>query len=105
MLEHIDVDDDGVSLVIVTDEDDAAKALKGDGKQFFRETVAVGATFEANENVDDFGSNTVIHFFEDSNGGLLQTVQYHTSCSQPIRLGDIIGNATLVDYLGEDGAP
>jgi hypothetical protein len=35
---------------------------------------------------------------------LLQSVEYHTSCSQPIQLGDIIGNATLVGYVGEDGS-
>ena len=60
------VDDDGVSFVIVTDEDDASKALDGDGKRFFEGNVAIDATFEANENdTDDFGSTTFIHFFDD----------------------------------------
>ena len=36
--------------------------------------------------------------------GLLQTIEYHTSCSQPIQLGDVIGNVTLVGYVGEDGS-
>ena len=37
-------------------------------------------------------------------GPLLQTFEYHTSCSQPIQLGDVIGSVTLVGYVGEDGA-
>ena len=53
---------------------------------------------------DKFGSKTFIHFFDDQNGGLLQSLEYHTSCSQPIQLWDIIGNAELVGYVGEDGS-
>jgi hypothetical protein len=45
-----------------------------------------------------------IHFFDEASGGLLQSVTYHTSCSQPITLGDVVGNATLVAYDGELGA-
>ncbi|MGB5594522.1 MAG: hypothetical protein WBM62_10890, partial [Crocosphaera sp.] len=61
-----------------------------------------GELFEANDNTDSFGSKTFIHFFDNANGGLLQTIEYHTSCSQPIQLGDVIGNATLFGYDGED---
>ena len=98
------VDDDGTSFIIVTDEDDATKALDGDGKQFFRGLVDFGETFLADETTDSFGSNTYIHFFDDANGPLLQSVNYHTSCSQPIQFGDVIGNAELVAYAGEDGS-
>ena len=58
----------------------------------------------ANEDIDGFGSKIFIHFWDDSSGGLLQTIEYHTSCSQTIRLGDVIGNATLVAYVGEKGS-
>jgi uncharacterized repeat protein (TIGR01451 family) len=34
---------------------------------------------------------------------LLQTVGYHTSCSAPIVLGDVIGGVTLTGYMGETG--
>jgi hypothetical protein len=98
------VDDDGVSFVIVTDEDDAAKALAGAGKRFFEDNVAIETLFEANEDIDDFGSTTFIHFFDDASGALLQSIEYHTSCSQPIQLGDVIGNATVVEYEGEIGS-
>ncbi len=102
ILSNNGVDDDGTSFIVVSDEDDANKALDGDGKQFFRGNVDFGELFEANDNTDSFGSKTFIHFFDNANGGLLQTIEYHTSCSQPIQLGDVIGNATLFGYDGED---
>ncbi|MDJ0843839.1 MAG: SdrD B-like domain-containing protein [Crocosphaera sp.] len=97
------VDDDGTSFVIVTDEDKAMDALTGDGKQFFRGEVEFGESFQATNTTDSFGSNTFIHFFDDANGGLLQSINYHTSCSQPIAIGDVVGNATLSEYFGENG--
>jgi hypothetical protein len=98
------VDDDGVSFIVVTDENDPNKALNGDGKQFFRNNVGFGEFFQADTTTDSFGSNTYIHFYDDAGGGLLQSIQYHTSCSQPIQIGDVIGNATLAEYFGKDGA-
>ncbi|PSN17992.1 hypothetical protein C7271_14850 [filamentous cyanobacterium CCP5] len=100
------VDNDGTSFIIVTDEDKAADALSGKGKRYFADEVNVGDEFLAsvfNANTDKFGSNTYIHFFDDRSGGLLQSVSYHTSCSQPMRLNDMVGNATLVGYQGETG--
>ena len=98
------VDDDGVSYVIATDQENASSALGGIGKRFFEGNVAFNATFEANEDIDSFSSKTFIHFFDDATGGLLQSIEYHTSCSQPIQLADVIGNATLVAYEGESGS-
>ena len=98
------VDDDGISFVVVTDQSGASNALSGSGRQFFRGNVAVDEFFEANEAIDSFASATYIHFFDDANGGLRQSITYHTSCSQPIQLGDVIGNATLTGYAGETGS-
>ena len=100
------VDNDGTSFIVVSDEDDASKALSGDGDQYFRGNVDIGDTFAASENFagDNFGSKTFVHFFENQNGELLQSIEYHTSCSQEIRLGDVIGNATLFGYDGKDGS-
>ena len=103
-------DDDGTSFIIVTDESNAASALAGSGKRFFEGEVDFNDLFEANEDTDEFKATTYIHFFDSSDGsdvgdlGLLQTVVYHTSCSQPIQLLDEIGNATLVEYDGESGS-
>ena len=98
------VDDDGVSFIIVTDESTADDVLAGVGRRFFAGNVDINAKFEANEDIDSFGSQIFIHFYDDTNGGLLQSIVYHTSCSQPIQLGDVIGNATLVGYVGETGS-
>jgi hypothetical protein len=87
----------------VTDEDDAAKAHSGDIKRFFAGDVKKDNDFTASENLDgdDFGFTTYIHFYEDDNGPMLQSIVYRTSCSQPILLGDVIGNATLVEFVPE----
>jgi uncharacterized repeat protein (TIGR01451 family) len=97
-------DPDGVSFVVVTDQADASTALSGGGKQFFRGDVAFDETFSATNATTSFGTQTYIHFFDSQSGGLLQTVTLHTSCSQPIQLNDVIGNATLAGYEGTSGA-
>ena len=104
ILANIGIDDDGTSFIVVTDQRDAHKALNGEGRQFFRGDVAIGETFLADEATADFGAATYIHFFDSSAGGLLQSLTYHTSCSQPIRLGDVVGDATLVGYDGDADA-
>jgi hypothetical protein len=92
------IDTDGISFVIVSDEDEASKVLAGGGTRLFQGNVNTGESFTASGK---FSSNTYIHFFDDSSGGLLQSIQYHTSCSQPMQIGDVIGNATLTGYRGE----
>uniref|UniRef100_UPI0035697AEA DUF7467 domain-containing protein n=1 Tax=Neptunomonas sp. TaxID=1971898 RepID=UPI0035697AEA len=101
-------DGDGVSYVIVSDKE---KPLDSKAKLYFAGEVAVGADFvasAANAGADKFGSGTFIHFFDDNpfdNAGteLLQSAAYHTSCSKPINLGDVVGDVTLVGYTGENG--
>jgi hypothetical protein len=63
----------------------------------------------AHAGADRFKSNTFIYVFDDfaafaAGSDPLQTMRYHTSCSQPIQLGDVIGSVTLVGYVGEDGS-
>ena len=103
ILAHIGIDDDGTSYVVATDEDNAVAVLSGSGRRFFAGDVPFQGLFVAHEDTGSFVSTLNVHFFDDSSGGLLQTIEYHTSCSQPIELGDIIGNATLVTYVGELG--
>ncbi|MBI3157524.1 MAG: hypothetical protein HYZ20_19260, partial [Burkholderiales bacterium] len=103
------VEDDGISWVIVTDN---ASASATGARVYFAGLVDVHAEFTAaaaNGGQTTFGANTYLHFFDDAVGGstvgsgLLQSVSYHTSCSQVINLGDVTGNATLVGYVGENG--
>lgn len=75
---------------------------------FFAGTVLEGEEFTAMAE-KKFGSQTNFFIFDDqsafnSGSAPLQTLGYHTSCSQPIRLGDIIGSVELVGYVGEDGS-
>ena len=48
-------------------------------------------------------SKTFVHIFDQQNGTLLQTIEFHTSCSQPLVLGDQFGAIQLREYLGENG--
>jgi hypothetical protein len=106
-------EDDGTSYVIVSDKDKLQDILNGNGKRYFQGDVLVGNEFTAsvvNANTDKFESNTYIYFFDDNpfdhlgSNQLLQEVAYLTSCSQPMQINDIIGNATLTGYLGETGS-
>ena len=92
------------------DDDDIAFIVGGGGKSKGGKSkggvtgtgqqVSTGETFSV--NVD--GSNTEITIFDDANGPALQFIEYHTSCSDIIQLGDQIGSITLVGYNGEDGS-
>uniref|UniRef100_UPI003561BE26 DUF7467 domain-containing protein n=1 Tax=Stieleria sp. TaxID=2795976 RepID=UPI003561BE26 len=88
------IDDDGESYIVVGDGD------------LFEGTVVEGATFTVS---GDFGSNTVFEIYDSfaafqANASPLQTLEYHTSCSQTIQLGDVVGSVILVGYDGEDGS-
>ncbi|ACV26582.1 collagen-like protein [Kangiella koreensis] len=45
-----------------------------------------------------WGNQLNVHFSE---GGLAQDIGLHTSCSEPLVLGDSYGSFTLVDFVGE----
>jgi len=72
----------------------------------FSGTVGLGDKFVLDvanaSGLDSFRSNTYI-FLQDTGGEVLQTVQYHTSCSTPITLGDIVGGLTLTGFFGTNG--
>jgi hypothetical protein len=69
----------------------------------FTGTILKNGEFIANDDSWAFGSATYLHFFDEDGGALLQTVQYHTSCSAPITLGDVLGNATMTGMVNESG--
>ncbi|WP_167853560.1 SdrD B-like domain-containing protein [Roseovarius aestuariivivens] len=86
-------DGDGELFVRVTDDDDPTNT----GTVYFSGSLQFGETFTAlasNAGEDKFSSNTYVHIFDD-NGTLLQTIQYHTSCSAPILIGDQVGSVTV----------
>ena len=72
----------------------------GDCKEFFDGTVALNTTFvadSANAGAGRLSSNTFVHIY-DLSGNLLQTVGFHTSCSQPLFTGDQFGSILLTDF-------
>lgn len=73
---------------------------------WFDDVVSLGDSFTAdaaNGGTDRLAGDTYVHFFAAGGDGdfgtdddvLLQTAQFHTSCSQPLTTGDAFGGATL----------
>ncbi len=50
---------------------------------------------------NDFGSNTKINIFQDSD--LLQALEIHTSCSKPLKVGDQFGSLLLTTLTSSEG--
>jgi hypothetical protein len=75
-------------------------------KVWFSGTVALDGSFlvDATAAGDTrLGSNSWAYIYDATGTTLLQTVQFHTSCSQPINLGDQYGSLKLVGFVGEGG--
>ena len=98
-------------LIRVTDK---SSSTDTSGRIYFQGNVNVGEDFAATATPGEtsFKSQTYFYIFGAGTDGmlgtsddiLLQTATYHTSCSQPIQLGDVIGAVTLVGYEGVDGS-
>lgn len=74
-----------------------------DAKVWFDGMVELGATLAArsgNANETRLENTTWAHVF-DASGALLQTISFHTSCSQPIQRGDRYGSLLLEGYRAE----
>jgi hypothetical protein len=68
-------------------------------------TVRVGdivMATAANAGRSDFGSSSVIEIFSET-GTLVQEVEFHTSCSKPLNLGDRFGSVEVVGLDTTDG--
>ena len=82
--------------------------FKSDAKIWFSGAVTLGETFVINSLPfrDELESNTYVYVFENDDGSpgkLLQSVKFHTSCSQPLLLGDIFGAIQLVGFTDKNG--
>jgi hypothetical protein len=72
-------------------------------KVWFEGPVALNGMFELNAlsaGENKLKADTWVHV-SDSNGALLQVVKFHTSCSQPIFLGNQFGSLVVDDCVGE----
>ena len=95
-------DPDGASLVniVVSDKKnpDDPKA-----KTWFDGTVELGTTFDinaGNAGATKLGPNTCVLIY-DLAGNLLQNLEFHSSCSQPLNVGDQFGSLILEDFMTE----
>jgi hypothetical protein len=106
-------DDDGTAYLVVADTTNMGdvRTLKA-GHIYFNGVVTSGNSFTAlasNANKSTFSSSTWAFVYEsqaafESGAAPLQTIAYHTSCSQPIYLSDLIGSVELIGYVGETGS-
>ncbi|MCI0869248.1 MAG: hypothetical protein J4O08_05985, partial [Chloroflexi bacterium] len=75
-------------------------------KIWFEGDVALGGTFDIDANAigrNRLSSNTYVLVYNADGSVLLQSIKFHTSCSQPLNLGDQFGSALLVGLVGEIG--
>ena len=76
-------------------------------KIYFDGIVSLGAAFVidgANAGDTSLRSKTFVLVYDPApNGALLQTVEFHTSCSQPLVLGDQFGSVQLIGLVDKNG--
>ncbi len=92
---------DPMVYIIANNNDDASS-----GDIWFSGEVALDANFTVdatNAGQTKLTSNTVIHVFSSQNGTKIQTINFHTSCSVPLILGDQFGSIVLVGMVSPDG--
>lgn len=76
------------------------------GKIWFSGYVSIDSFFTINAALAGetrLSSNTVVHIFNHQGGTKIQTVNFHTSCSQPLQIGDQWGSVELIGIVSETG--
>jgi hypothetical protein len=92
---NVSGDPQGAPVVHITSAEKADGKGKGKGKQLFERTVNLGEQFVIGET-ERLKSQTFV-LIQDQNGDLLQSIEFHTSCSQPLERGDQFGGIQLID--------
>ncbi len=70
---------------------------------FDKNDVTLNSTFwidATNAGKTKLGSKTFVHIY-DLQGNLLQFIEFHTSCSQPLDEGDQFGSILMIDFIPE----
>lgn len=73
------------------------KSNPNEGDIFYDGSAQLGVPFDvaaANAGKDEFKAETWVHVY-DASGNLLQTIRFHTSCSQPIAAGNQFGSIKI----------
>ena len=87
-------DDPSVFILAIESDKKATPA-------FFSGTVALNGTFSidaANTGKTELKANTLVKIFDQQGGTLLQTLNIHTSCSQPLNAFDQFGSLVLEGF-------
>ncbi len=104
-------DDDSQAYLVVSESQDVEKIKAGEKPLYFAGMVESGQLFSADldfTNQRKFSNAIDVLVFEDESAWLagdrpLQIVTYHTSGSQPMGIGDLIGAVRLEGYEGTEG--
>lgn len=77
----------------------------GGSEFYFAGPVAVGEKYTLNENFffDRLQADMTIQIFDSQGGNLLQQVDLHLSCSQPLFLFDKFGASQVTEWIETDG--
>ena len=73
------------------------------GQVYFENDVLAGDSFVVDASVaglNNLKANTYVEI-SDQNGNVLQAISFHTSCSQPLAVGNIFGSLNLDTYTPE----
>jgi hypothetical protein len=91
--------------IIAADKKNVADLGNPKTRIWFVGAVNLNETFyidAAAEGLSRLRSETTVFIFDNStNNNLLQSVQFHTSCSQPLNIGDQFGSLILEEFIPE----
>merc|ERR1712238_511135 len=78
---------------------------RGGSDLYFAGNVAVGEKYTLNEDrvFDKLSADMTITIFESQGGAILQTVDLHLSCSQPLFLFDKFGASQVTEWVETSG--
>ena len=72
---------------------------------WYQGSVPLGAQFDlsaANANGTRLDAETHVHVFDATGATLLQSIEFHTSCSQPLEVGNQFGSVEVIAAIGEN---
>ncbi|HEU0022490.1 MAG TPA: hypothetical protein VFR55_12595, partial [Dehalococcoidia bacterium] len=81
----------------------ASKNSDGGGSKFFDGTVNRGEQFVIDGTASKLGAQTYVLIYNHQGGARLKSINFHTSCSQPLVLGNRFGGIQLIGFSGEKG--
>jgi uncharacterized repeat protein (TIGR01451 family) len=104
---------DASKVVVTGDPNDASpvyivasKDPLGGGEVYFAGTVDLGGEFVIDSTLagkSNLPSSTHVTIYASQGGAVLQQIEFHTSCSQPLFIGDQFGAIQLVGFVDVNG--